>query len=144
MTEPNSGDYVIQLKPLGQRRPVDAIIDDLRARLDAAEPALHTDFGQLLEDDIGDLTGGEPQPIDIKLFGEDQNLLQEKARQTAISFRTSTASRTSSMESSSPDRRSRCGSGLRSRVTIFPAGSRRSSRGSHGIIAASAHPARLD
>jgi CzcA family heavy metal efflux pump len=83
ITEPNRGDYVIRLKPRSQRRPVEEIIDDIRAKLAAAEPAIHTDFGQLLEDNIADLAGGAPQPIDLKIFGEDQALLQEKARQAA-------------------------------------------------------------
>src|SRR4029078_6123674 len=30
VTEPNRGDYVIRLKPRGQRRPVEEVIDDLR------------------------------------------------------------------------------------------------------------------
>ena len=83
LTEPNRGDYVIRLKPLGQRRPIDDVISDLRTRIAAREPAIHTDFGQLLEDNIGDLTGGAPQPIDVKLFGDDQALLEQKARAIA-------------------------------------------------------------
>ena len=83
ITEPNRGDYVIRLKPRKERRPVDEIIGDLRQKLAAAEPAIHTDFGQLIEDNIGDLTGGAPQPVDVKIYGEDQRLLQEKARQAA-------------------------------------------------------------
>ncbi len=83
ITEPNRGDYVINLKPRNQRRPVDDVIEDLRTRLAAVEPALETDFGQLIEDNLGDLTGGEPQPIDIKLFGSDPVQLQAKARQIA-------------------------------------------------------------
>ncbi len=83
ITEPNRGDYVLKLKPRSERRPVDAIIDELRARLAAAEPAIRTDFGQLLEDNIGDLTGGVPQPVDVKIFGEDQGLLQQKAKAAA-------------------------------------------------------------
>jgi len=83
LTEPNRGDYVIRLKPLGQRRPVDQVISDLRTRIAAREPAIHTDFGQLLEDNIGDLTGGAPQPIDVKLFGDDQAVLEQKARAVA-------------------------------------------------------------
>jgi CzcA family heavy metal efflux pump len=83
ITEPNRGDYVIKLKPRSQRRPVQEVIDDLRRRIAEVEPAIHTDFGQLLEDNIGDLTGGVPQPIDIKIFGENQQQLQEKARQVA-------------------------------------------------------------
>ena len=83
ITEPNRGDYVITLKPRGERRDIETVMDDLRARILAAEPAIHTDFGQLLEDDIGDLTGGVPQPIDIKIFGTDPVQLQAKARQIA-------------------------------------------------------------
>ena len=83
ITEPNYGDYVIKLKPRSTRRSVDAIIDDLRARIQAVEPAIHTDFGQLLEDNIGDLTGGAPQPIDVKIFGDDPVLLAQKAQQAA-------------------------------------------------------------
>jgi CzcA family heavy metal efflux pump len=83
ITEPNRGDYVIRLKPRGKRRGVEVVIDDLRTRIAAAQPAIHIDFGQLLEDNIGDLAGGVPQPIDIKIYGEDQALLQEKANTAA-------------------------------------------------------------
>jgi CzcA family heavy metal efflux pump len=86
LTESNRGDYVIRLKPLGQRRPVDEVIADLRARIAMLEPAIHTDFGQLLEDNIGDLSGGVPQPIEVKLFGEQQDLLQSTARSIAESI----------------------------------------------------------
>ena len=83
ITEPNRGDYVLMLKPRRQRRGVDEVIDDLRAKIAASQPAIHTDFGQLIEDNIGDLTGGVPQPIDVKIYGEDQGLLQEKAAAAA-------------------------------------------------------------
>lgn len=83
VTEPNRGDYVIKLRPAGQRRGVDEVINTLRQKLDTVEPALHTDFGQLLEDNIGDLTGGSPQPIDIKIFGSDQAVLQRTATRVA-------------------------------------------------------------
>jgi CzcA family heavy metal efflux pump len=83
ITEPNRGDYVIKLKPRGSRRPVTEVIDELRTRIAGREPAIHTDFGQLLEDNIGDLTGGAPQPIDVRLFGDDQAVLEEKARALA-------------------------------------------------------------
>jgi cobalt-zinc-cadmium resistance protein CzcA len=86
LTEPNRGDYVIRLKPLQQRRGVDAVIADLRARLAAVEPAVHTDFGQLLEDNIGDLSGGTPQPIDIKLFGDQPDALSRTAKSVAESI----------------------------------------------------------
>jgi cobalt-zinc-cadmium resistance protein CzcA len=83
ITEPNRGDYVIKLQPLRQRRGVDEIINELRTRIAAVEPAIHTDFGQLLEDNIGDLTGGTPQPIDVKIFGDDPVSLAQKADQIA-------------------------------------------------------------
>ena len=83
VTEPNTGDIVIRLKPRRQRRDIEEVIDDLRAKIAAAEPAMRADFGQLLEDVIGDLTGGEPQPIDVRIYGEDQTLLQAKARAAA-------------------------------------------------------------
>jgi CzcA family heavy metal efflux pump len=83
ITEPNRGDYVIKLKPRGTRRPVDAVIAELRARISATEPAIHIDFGQLLEDNIGDLTGGTPQPIDVKIFGDDPASLASAAKRAA-------------------------------------------------------------
>ncbi len=83
ITEPNRGDYVIDLKPRTKRRPVDEIIEDLRARVARVAPAIHTDFGQLLEDNIGDLTGGAVQPIQVKIFGQDQTELILLARRVA-------------------------------------------------------------
>jgi len=83
ITEPNRGDYVIDLKPRRLRRPVDEIIEDLRARVARVAPAIHTDFGQLLEDNIGDLTGGAVQPIQIKIFGQDQTELVTLSRRVA-------------------------------------------------------------
>ncbi len=83
ITEPNRGDYVIRLKPRRERRDIEAVIADIRAKAASTLPALHTDFGQLLEDNIGDLTGGVPQPIDLRIFGEDQTALQGKAREAA-------------------------------------------------------------
>lgn len=83
ITEPNRGDYVIRLKPRRQRRDVEEVIADIRAKAAAIAPSVHTDFGQLLEDVIADLTGGVPQPIDIRIFGENQALLQDRARAAA-------------------------------------------------------------
>ena len=83
ITEPNRGDYVIRLKPRRERRGVEDVIADIRGRAGAIAPALHADFGQLLEDQIGDLSGGVPQPIDIRIFGESQTLLQDRAREAA-------------------------------------------------------------
>src|SRR5262249_52914915 len=59
------------------------VIDDMRKKIAALEPGIRTDFGQLLEDNISDLSGGTPQPIDVKVFGENQALLQQRARRIA-------------------------------------------------------------
>ncbi|HEY1434553.1 MAG TPA: efflux RND transporter permease subunit [Thermoanaerobaculia bacterium] len=83
ITEPNRGDFVIRLKSRRGRRGVEEVIADIRARAAAIAPALHTDFGQIVEDNIGDLTGGAPQPIDIRIFGDNQALLQDRAREAA-------------------------------------------------------------
>jgi CzcA family heavy metal efflux pump len=83
VTEPNHGDFVIDLKPKSRRRPIALVIDDLRQRIAAVEPAIHTDFGQLLEDNIGDLSGGTPQPIDIKVIGDDVTGIQKQAENIA-------------------------------------------------------------
>lgn len=87
ITEPNRGDYVIKLKPRNQRPPITQVMDILRKRIATVEPAVHTDFGQILEDNIGDLTGGTPQPVDVKIFGSNLSLLHQKARAVAQALR---------------------------------------------------------
>ena len=77
LTEPNTGDYMVKLK--SQRiRSTDDIINEVRKKIAASQPALRIDFGQLLADVIGDLTNS-PSPIEIKLFSEDRFLVQKKA-----------------------------------------------------------------
>ncbi len=79
VTEPNIGDYVLRLRS-GHRRSAEAIADDLRTRIEASQPALAVEFGQLVEDVIGDLTTN-PQPIEIRIFSEDRELAQRKAKE---------------------------------------------------------------
>jgi heavy metal efflux system protein len=81
ITEPNIGDYVLRLRS-GARRSSEEIAEDLRQRVETALPAIQIEFGQLVEDVIGDLTTS-PQPVEIRLFGEDRLLLQQKARDVA-------------------------------------------------------------
>lgn len=79
ITEPNSGDFAVKLKPK-RSRDINGVIADVRERVETAEPGLRIDFGQLMMDVIGDLTNS-PSPIDIKLFGDDVRLLHEKAKE---------------------------------------------------------------
>ena len=79
ITEPNNGDYLIQLKDDRKRSTVD-VIDDIRKKVEASQPSLEIDFGQVIGDILGDLTASV-QPIEIKIFGSDQNKLNELAKQ---------------------------------------------------------------
>ena len=79
ITEPNVGDYLIQLKKK-RKRTVYAVMDEIRARIEASQPALEIDFGQVLGDILGDLSG-TAQPIEVKLFGNDPLQNQDKAQQ---------------------------------------------------------------
>jgi CzcA family heavy metal efflux pump len=82
ITEPNNGDYLIQLKDDRKRSTVE-VIDDIRKRIEATQPSLEIDFGQVIGDMLGDLMASV-QPIEIKIFGSDQNMLNELAKQVAV------------------------------------------------------------
>jgi CzcA family heavy metal efflux pump len=106
-TESFTGDILVSLKPSGQRRPMDEIIDDLRKKLkgtasedepeggatqDGAEgkaseeqakgkvPELDIEFVPLVRDQINDLAG-VGKDIEVKLFGPDHAKLRELAEQ---------------------------------------------------------------
>jgi len=76
---PNYGDYLIQLKP-GVNRKTEDVISELREKATAIAPALEIEFGQRIADLLGDLIG-RPQPVVIKIFGDDRAKLQELALQ---------------------------------------------------------------
>jgi multidrug efflux pump subunit AcrB len=79
MTEPNSGDFLVKLKE-PRSRNIEEVISEVRSRVEVAEPSVEIDFGQLMMDVIGDLTNN-PSPVEIKLFGEVQELLRTKAEE---------------------------------------------------------------
>src|SRR4029077_17246592 len=79
ITEPNTGDYLIQLKSKRNKK-TDAVIEDIRKRVEASQPALRVDFGQVIGDMLGDLMTSV-QPIEIKIFGDDQDKLHDLAKQ---------------------------------------------------------------
>ncbi len=81
LTEANEGDFFIRLKT-GERQPIDEVMDGLRQKILHDVPGLDIELAQLMEDMIGDLTS-VPEPIEIKLFGDDPAALQTVARQTA-------------------------------------------------------------
>ena len=81
VTEPNTGDIAVKLKAR-RRRSVDEVISDVRAKVTTSEPGLDVEFIQVLQDMIGDLTGA-PEPVVVKLFSPDPDLLSTWAPQVA-------------------------------------------------------------
>jgi len=81
LTEPNQGDFFVRLKS-GPRRPIDAIMAEIRSKILQEVPGLSIEMAQLMEDLIGDLIS-VPQPIEVKLFADDPKILLETARKVA-------------------------------------------------------------
>src|SRR5437588_308580 len=75
VTEANTGDLTVKLKRDRSRSGED-VIADVRAKIKQAEPVLDVEFPQLLQDMIGDLTSA-PEPVVIKLFAQDPELLRQ-------------------------------------------------------------------
>ena len=81
ITEPNTGDYLIQLKN-NKKKTTDQVIEDIRSKIESSQPALRVDFGQVIGDMLGDLMTSV-QPIEIKIFGDDNQKLKDLARQVS-------------------------------------------------------------
>jgi len=78
-TAQNTGDILVRLKPRGQRsRSSEEVIDELRDKVHEAVPLVDIEFVQLLQDMLGDLEGN-PEPIEVKIFGNDPQRLAELA-----------------------------------------------------------------
>lgn len=81
ITEPNRGDYLIQLKK-SRKLSTDGVINNIRSKIAATQPALKIDFGQVIGDMLGDLMNSV-QPIEIKIFGDNATKLQAISKQVA-------------------------------------------------------------
>jgi multidrug efflux pump subunit AcrB len=81
VTEANTGDISVKLKP-SRSRDIEDVIADVRAKIKTEEPAIDVEFVQVLQDMINDLTG-EPQPVEIKLFSQDAPLIEQWAPKVA-------------------------------------------------------------
>src|SRR3954468_9439993 len=77
VTEPNTGDFAVKLKP-GHSRSTEEVVSALRDEITESEPGLEVEFLGIVPDVIGDLQGN-PEPIEIKLFSEDAAALHAKA-----------------------------------------------------------------
>ncbi len=85
ITEPNSGDYLIQLKK-ARTKKTDDVADEIRSKIESSIPQLRVDFGQVIGDMLGDLMSSV-QPIEIKVFGDDRTTLENLSKQIADELR---------------------------------------------------------
>ncbi len=69
---------MVRLKS-GRRRPVFDVMEDQRKLLAARLPGVRVELIQLLQDMLGDLEGN-PEPIEIKIFGDDEAELRRQAK----------------------------------------------------------------
>src|SRR5438445_10804842 len=74
ITEANTGDFFVRLKPF-PRRGIEEVMDGVREEIEQHVPGLQIELLQLMEDLIGDLTS-VPQPIEIKLYSDDHQVLR--------------------------------------------------------------------
>ncbi|MHA4811361.1 efflux RND transporter permease subunit [Flavitalea flava] len=81
ITEPNRGDYLIQLKK-DRTKTTEEVIGDIRKQVEATQPGLRIDFGQIITDMLGDLMTAV-QPVEIKIFGDDAATLHRLSKQVA-------------------------------------------------------------
>ncbi len=69
IAEPNTGDFLVKLKR-ERKRSLEDVTNELRRKINGAEPAIEVEFPHILEDLIGDLAWS-PQPIEIKIYNDD-------------------------------------------------------------------------
>ena len=84
LSEPDEGDIFIRLKS-GSRRDIEAVMSEIRGKIETQVPGLTVETAQLMEDLIGDLTA-VPQPIEVKLFSGDRAALDRAAVQVAAAI----------------------------------------------------------
>ncbi|MHB8524672.1 MAG: efflux RND transporter permease subunit [Candidatus Acidiferrales bacterium] len=82
VTEQNTGDLTVKLKPASQRRDINAVMDDLRAQIEHNIPGVKVEFSQILQDMLGDLQGTR-EPVEVKLYGDHIDELEKLVGQIA-------------------------------------------------------------
>ncbi|MGB6553997.1 MAG: efflux RND transporter permease subunit, partial [Candidatus Binataceae bacterium] len=85
LSESNTGDFSVRLKA-NRGRGIDDVIRSVRNRVLGSVPGVQIEFSQMLQDLLGDLSGA-PQPIEVKVFGADQNQIEATARRVADNLR---------------------------------------------------------
>jgi len=77
VTEANTGDFTVKLKAK-RSRSVWNVMEEVRSRVKKTEPELDFEIFQILQDNINDLSNA-PEPIQIKLFSNDEQTLTKLA-----------------------------------------------------------------
>ena len=78
-TQQNRGDISVRLVSRSRReREIFAIMNEVRAKVQAAAPRVRAEFVQILSDVLDDLSGAA-RPMEIKLFGSDLPALERYA-----------------------------------------------------------------
>jgi CzcA family heavy metal efflux pump len=78
LVEPNTGDFLVKLRP-DRKRSTRDVINDLRLRINIALPRTQWAFPGILSDLIGDLTWSD-EPIEIRIFSTDLETLKKMSR----------------------------------------------------------------
>ena len=84
LNEPNRGDFFVRLKS-GKREPIETVMEEIRSKVETDVPGVSIELAQLMEDLIGDLTA-VPQPVQIKIYSDDQTILNSTARNVAAAI----------------------------------------------------------
>ncbi|CAG4885800.1 efflux RND transporter permease subunit [Paraburkholderia gardini] len=84
LQEPNRGDFFVRLKS-GSREPIATVMEEIRSKIETQVPGVSIELAQLMEDLIGDLTA-VPQPVQIKIYSDDQATLDATARKVAANI----------------------------------------------------------
>jgi CzcA family heavy metal efflux pump len=78
-TEQNKSDILVKMKPRSKRkRSTQEVMEDMRVQIAQNIPGVDVEFTQILQDMLGDLEGS-PEPVEIKLFGNDMATLERVA-----------------------------------------------------------------
>ena len=80
-TELNRGDIMVRLRT-DRQRSTPEIEADLRQRVESKLPEVRTEFVQVLQDVLNDLSGS-PRPLEVKLLGPDPRVLNELGEKLA-------------------------------------------------------------
>ncbi|GLQ94896.1 efflux RND transporter permease subunit [Dyella acidisoli] len=81
LTEANTGDIFIRLKN-GSRPSTEEVMNDIRTEVEEKVPGLDVEVSQLIEDMVGDLVS-VPQPIEIQLYSDNADELNDTAQRVA-------------------------------------------------------------